>query len=121
MTPPCSKTCGNEARLRLCAKPQAMDPSTDYRLGVPYDSVRPPFPSTRGPVMLSRFLLLATAIALLPAPARAQAPKGTVRERLQAFVDSGDIAGAVAAVGTKGGQWPLEAVGKLSLDTAAHM
>jgi CubicO group peptidase (beta-lactamase class C family) len=44
-----------------------------------------------------------------------------IRDKMQAFVDSQDIAGAVTVVGRKNGVLSIEAVGSLSLDTKQPM
>jgi CubicO group peptidase (beta-lactamase class C family) len=46
---------------------------------------------------------------------------GQIRARMQAFVDQGEIAGAVTVVGRKDGVAHLEAVGRLNLDQPAAM
>ncbi len=74
-----------------------------------------------------RTLLLAALVlpAVAPASAPAQAPEpakfAAVRERMQKFVDSGDIAGAVTVVGRKDGVIDLETVGYRDLETKAPM
>jgi CubicO group peptidase (beta-lactamase class C family) len=69
--------------------------------------------------------LVPVVLALLPGAARGQEPapglSAQVRARMQAFVDQGEIAGAVTVFGRAGGVLSHEAVGSQSLETRTPM
>ena len=67
--------------------------------------------------MLSRIAWIYALALCLPALARPDEPKAAdLRSRMQAFVDSGEIAGAVTVVGRKDGVVSRETFGKQRLD-----
>ncbi|MFL5340790.1 MAG: serine hydrolase domain-containing protein [Gemmataceae bacterium] len=71
--------------------------------------------------LFRRVVVAAVAIGLAPA-VRAEEPKAAdLRSRMQAFVDQGELAGAVTVVGRKSGVVSHEAFGKLRLDGDAPM
>jgi CubicO group peptidase (beta-lactamase class C family) len=73
----------------------------------------------------ARLLLPALAVLAAISPAPAQSPDAArlaaVRERMQKFVDDGEIAGAVTVVGRRGGVVHHEAVGSQSLEAKTPM
>jgi CubicO group peptidase (beta-lactamase class C family) len=73
----------------------------------------------------ARLLLPALAVLAAISPAPAQSPDAArlaaVRERMQKFVDDGEIAGAVTVVGRRGGVVHHEAVGHQSLEARTPM
>jgi len=70
--------------------------------------------------MIRRALFICFA-AILVVAARADAPIDAVKNRMQAFIDSGDIAGAVTVIGRAGGIVSHEAVGYQDLDSHSPM
>ncbi|HEY1379051.1 MAG TPA: serine hydrolase domain-containing protein, partial [Gemmataceae bacterium] len=75
----------------------------------------------RTPPLTRFFAAVALAVPWLFVPARgddAGEPLGQIRPRMQAFVDQGEIAGAVTVVGRRDGILSIEAVGYQ--DLAAH-
>jgi CubicO group peptidase (beta-lactamase class C family) len=76
---------------------------------------------TAGRALVGGFLLL----ALVARPARGEdvdaGPLTKIRGRMQAFVDKGDLAGAVTVVGRQDGILSYEAVGNLSLEDPRPM
>jgi CubicO group peptidase (beta-lactamase class C family) len=70
-------------------------------------------------------LMLPVVAALAAAPALAQSPDAArlaaIRDRMQKFVDDGEIAGAVTVVGRRGGVVQVEAVGSRSLEAKSPM
>lgn len=74
---------------------------------------------------IRRLILLVTMATFVIPAARAAEPDAAklaeIRTRIQAFVDSGDLAGAVTVVGRKGGVIHNEAVGALNLESKEPM
>jgi CubicO group peptidase (beta-lactamase class C family) len=71
-----------------------------------------------------RLVPLALSLLLVPLTARADEPTGKlpdVRARMQAFVDQGEIAGAVTVVGHRDGVVSLDTVGDQDLDARKPM
>src|SRR6476661_6192608 len=67
-----------------------------------------------------RRLSIATLVAFVIS-ARADAPLDAVKGRMQSFIDSGDIAGAVTVIGRAGGVLSHEAVGFQDLESRTPM
>src|SRR5205085_1925744 len=71
---------------------------------------------------LPRRYISGIAIALLAIlPARGDDRATAIRSRMQAFVDSGEIAGAVTVVGRKDAIVNYEAIGSQNLETRTPM